>query len=605
MRKAQKLFEGKNIITYNPAQFTRDQVFKNFLSIKKKYSEEITKNDIIRIDLDIKNNNTLYKDSEEISGPGKLYEFTLSGSGDSCRSSAFSTAKSFVLQEKIKNVTLSTPFLSSDKRWDSVGLTAAPLFLGSELIDKGYNVRLENISLPLKFKTDIYDNRDLIGFTLFEDVYLEFREFLNNYPPDTKIIIAAGGPFISLSPLSSIINFPEINIFIRGEGEVIFPEILDSIRSGNINELMKFTGFYFQTKGKMLFSDYTELNIVNNPEKLIFNFSFSNEKELSNGLEMNFSRGCKNNCIFCSKVQGKKYRTLSAGNVEQLLSAYLRRLDELNLKTEESKVININDDDILQDIDYADSVFSTIKKHGLTIWGIQSSITSFFQNMNTINYKTIDLVADKKLYKGIVPLLWLGTDTFIKSRGVRLGKPLPDKKMIYELISVFEKKGINNYHYWISSDHKTTWSEFIEELLIIFDLRSKYSRFTILPHSPFLIPYPSTPAYKLISKSEKYRALIKYRKIIKGPDPVFDLELVDHVETEFRSLNRLLRNEKLPGKKGFFDYLKNGEFEDALICTYSFIKEERITGEKSLDVHIFKSIIETEKKISEQIIKLI
>ncbi|MEN8221930.1 MAG: hypothetical protein ABFR36_01615 [Acidobacteriota bacterium] len=600
-----KLFEGRSIITYKPSQFTRDQALKQFLSIKNKYSEDLINCDVLRIDMDIDHSNLLYTGEIENSGSGSFYEFTINGSQNPFRNSDYSTAEAIVLQEDIKEVTLSTPYLNTDKRWDSVGLTAAPLFLGSALTDSGYNVNLENISLPVTDKAALYKNADLVGFTLFEDIILQFKEFLNNVPPDPGMLTAAGGPFISLSPLSAFYHFPEINIFVSGEGEIVFPKLLNAIRSGDIHRLLQFYGFSFQRKGLILFSDYTSSNIVDRPEKLIFHFNFSNKKELSNGLEMNFSRGCRNSCIFCSKVQGRKFRTLPVKNIEQLLFAFLNRIKELDLGNENSKVININDDDLLQDIVYARLVFKSIKNNNLTIWGIQSSITSFFHNNNRVKHETIDLISDKQLYKGSAPLIWLGTDTFIKSRGIRLGKPLPEIRMIYELISEFEKNGINNYHYWISSDHETTWSEFIEELLVIYDLNSKFPRFTILPHSPFLIPYPSTPAYKLINRSEIYRSRIKYRKIMKGIDPVFDLELVDHVFTEFQSLNRMLRNKKLPGKKGFFDYMKNGEFKDALICAYSFIKEERITDEKSMDTNSYNSILETEEKISDFITKII
>lgn len=605
IKEVEKLFEGKNIITFNPAQFTKDQALSHFISIKKKYSKDLIKSYFIRVDLDINNKNLIYTGNSENSGPETFHEFTSNGSGNSYRTSGHSIAEPYIIQEDIKKVKLSTPYLESDKRWDSVGLTAAPLFLGSGLIDNGYEVDLANISLPLIKKTDFYNNTDLIGFTLFEDIFVRFREFLNNAPPAPKTIIAAGGPFVSLSPLSAFFHFPEINVFVRGEGEIVFPKILNTLRSGNIYELMKFSGLFFQKDGVLLFSDFSELNIVNEQEKLLFNFSFSGRKELLNGLEMNFSRGCRNNCIFCSKVQGRNYRTLPVRNIEQLLSTYLDRIKELDITNNNSKVININDDDLLQDLVYADSVFKTIKTKGLSIWGIQSSLTSFFQNINTINYEAVDLITDKELYNGDTPLIWLGTDAFIKDRGIRLGKPMPDKKMIYELISEFEKRGINNYHYWISSDHKTTWSEFIAELFIIYDLQSKFSRFSILPHSPFLIPYPSTPAYKLIHRSEKYKSQIKYRKIIKGIYPAFDLNLVDYVETKFRSLNRLLKNEKLPGKKGFFEYLKNGEFKDAFICAYSFIREERITTEKSIDTHTHESIIDTEEKLATFITKIL
>lgn len=347
------------------------------------------------------------------------------------------------------------------------------------------------------------------------------------------------------------------------------------------------------------------MNIVENLDELKFDFSYSGKKELSNGLEMNFSRGCGNSCLFCSKIQGRIYRKLPVKNIEQLLTEFKYRIKELGLSTENSSVLNINDDDLLQDLSYAESVLNKIKERNFTVWGIQSSITSFFNDLKSVKHKTIDLVSDKNLYKDGVPLLWLGTDTFIRSRGKRLGKPLPEFELFNELISEFEINNIDNYHYWISSDHETNWDEFIEELLVIYDLSSTFSRFSILPHSPFLIPYHSTPVYKLISRLANARQRIEYREIRRGIDPVFDLMLVEHVNTGFHSLNRLLSNVKLPGKHGFFDYLKNGEFKEAFICAYSFIKEEQMSSEKFLDIQSYKNITDAERKLSEVITKII
>ncbi len=606
MGSGHELFKGKSIITYDPVHFSREEALQHYLHIKRTHSLDINREDLLRIDINKKHKHNSYylKSNQEISA-GRTFNFLLNGSENKPENRISSESKPINLSREIKRVKLSTPYLRSDKRWNSIGLTSSPLFLGSALIENSFNVNIENISLPVSKSTNFSKNIDLWGFTLFEDVFTEFKEFMESKPADPEIITAAGGPFITLNPLSGMFHLPEINLFIRGEGEYIFPKILKSIKNGDLKNLFKLSGFFYQNQGLILLSGYNEINTIDNLGKLSFHFSFSGKKELSNGLEMNFSRGCRNNCIFCSKVQGRKFRELPIKNIKQLLFSFTERLKELHLDKEISGVININDDDILQNIRYADSVFKEIISNNLSLWGIQSSITSFFKKNGEINTDAIELISNTSLFRNSHPLLWTGTDTFLKSRSIRLGKPLPGLDLIYKLLEKFENHGINNYHYWISSDHLSTWKEFFEEFQILYDLKSNFPHFSLLANSPFIIPYPSTPAFKLITRSENFVSQIKYKKIIKGCEPLFDLTLVDYVETRHEYLNRLLKNETLPGKIGFFDYLKKGEMKNAAISAYSFLKQERISGEELRDERSQDELLDIERKAADFITKII
>ncbi len=606
MRSDQELFNGKVIITYDHVHFSREEVLQQYLKIKRDNSFDIKLEDIIRIDLHKKYKNSTYSSTHnQNSSTGRSCNFFLNGSDGKIQKGISAKSSQIDLTSEIKRIKLSTPFRRSDKRWNSVGLTASPLFLGSALTESSFDVVIDNISLPLTENADLSEKIDLWGFTLFEDTFEDFKMFLKSIPDVPDIIMAAGGPFITLNPLTAMYHLPEINLFIRGEGEYIFPEILNAINNNDLASLFKLNGFYYQKQGLIFFSGYNEINAIDNLEDLKFHFSFAGRKELSNGLEINFSRGCRNNCVFCSKVQGRKFRELPIKNIKQLLLSFNERLLELNLDKESSGVININDDDILQNTNYADSVFKEIISNNISLWGIQSSITSFFQKNGDININAIKLISNIDLYRNSHPLLWTGTDTFLKSRSIRLGKPFPGIKMIYKLLKEFENYKIDNYHYWISSDHLSSWKEFFEEFQIIYDLKSNFPHFSLLHHSPFLIPYPSTPAFTLISRSENTASQIKYKKVIKGYDPIFDLILVDHVETQYEYLNKLLNNENLPGKRGFFDYLKNGEMKNAAISAYSFIKQERIAGEGFRNKRSQDELNEIEKNAEDFITKIV
>jgi len=597
MNSSLKIFEKKNIIKYDPDHFTREEAIRNLKHIKTTYPNIIDSSDLVTITLKKDCKNSYSKNITSVN-------FLLNGSQNKLEEKTSVFIEPVSINKEINKIKLSAPFLNSDKRWDSIGLTASSLFLGSSLTENSFEVILENISLPFQGKNNFYKDIDVCGFTLFEDIILQFKDFINSFPPDPETITVAGGPFITLNPLGAMYHLPKINLFVRGEGETIFPKILKSFIDDDLGTLINLKGFLFQEKGLIISSNYNEKNVADISSNSSFYFNFAKKKELDNGLEMNFSRGCLNNCIFCSKVQGRQLRKLPLSQIKKLFHSYKERIKHLNLETFGSNVININDDDILQDPKYASSVFDMIERSGFTLWGVQSSITSFFDENENIKMETIKIISNKKLYNK-KPLLWIGTDTFLKKRSQRLGKPLSEIKELYHLLEKFEQYEIDNYHYWISSDHLTTWEEFIDELIIIYKLQKKFTRFYLLAHAPFLIPYPSTPAYKLIMKSENYRNQIKFKKILKGIDPMFNLTLVDYVETRSEYLNRLLKNEKLSGEKGFFDYLKNNDTKNAIILAYNFLKKERISGENFRDKYANKDIRTIEKKLEEFITKIV
>ncbi len=604
MNLSSGIFKNKNIIEYDADHFTKEEAIGNLLSIKTEYSGIIGESDIVTLKLKKNSTNSYSINKSDYNNDITSANFLLNGSKNELKETSSVLFKPIQIKEKINRIKLSTPFLNSDKRWDSIGLTASSLFLGSSLTENSFAVTLENISLPFQGDCNFYKNIDACGFTLFEDILLQFKDFLKNFPPVPKIITVAGGPFITLNPLGAMYHLPEINLFIRGEGETVFPEILKSLVQNDIDTLMSFKGFLFQKRGLIISSDYNKKNVTDISNSPIFYFKFADKKKLANGLEMNFSRGCLNNCIFCSKVQGRKLRKLPFHKIEELFRSYKEHIKQLSLNTPESNVISINDDDILQDPEYAFSVFQIIIKSGLKLWGVQSSITSFFDKDKNININPIKIISNKELYNKS-PLLWIGTDTFLKKRSLRLGKPLPETDALYDLLEKFELYEIDNYHYWISSDHLSTWEEFIDELIIIYNIHKRFSRFSLLAHAPFLIPYPSTPAYKLIIKSGNHRKQIKYKKILKGFHHIFNLPLVDHVTTNSEYLNRLLYNEKLSGGKGFFDYLKDNDMLNAIICAYNFLKKDRISAENCTNKDAYNVIRNVERKAEEFITKIV
>jgi len=495
------------------------------------------------------------------------------------------------IKTNINSILLTIPYLSNDSRWKDIDVPSSTIFLGSDLTNNNFSIKTKKLSLPFIKSNQLFSSdSDMIAFTLFEDLIDKFIDFLNDFEKKDKFL-AAGGPFISLNPLEALQYLDKVNIFLRGEGEFIFSKLIKILNSGKIEDIFNLYGIALSFNNILILSSYHRTNYTYDFENFKFNLNFLNQDFKSNELEMNFSRGCKRGCIFCSKVQGKYFRKLPVEKIDNLLKDF-----KLIRKSDKPYTININDDDILQDKNYAEEVFKTIIKNKYKLWGIQTSIESFFSNMKEIDYKLINIINNRELFVMDKPLLWLGTDGFSEHRKKTLSKFIPKEKELIKLIEEFEKRDILNYHYWISSDYRTNWESFLNELFLIINLKNRYSNFYLLAHSPFIIPYPSTPIYKILEKIS-IKSRIKVKKKYENNDKI-KLLLVERLETEYENLNKLLLNERDEKGMGFFDYLKEYDFLEALKLSYTYLK-------KDILLHNDNELINAEKLLYNKISELI
>ena len=490
--------------------------------------------------------------------------------------------------KSIKKILLLVPILLGDKRWNSLSLPASSLFLGSTLLNNHFQVRVEKLDLRFPTSTDEWLDYDLVGITLYEDLFPEITRWLIPFRHRYGGLLAAGGPMVTLTPLESAFHAPQFNLLVRGESEFVFPDILTALNQNNLENLLNHKGFIFHHRGLAIISEFQHINRPQNLNDFHFHADLLSEEHLPSGIEINLSRGCNQGCIFCSKVQGKRIRKLPVIELERLLLSFSYKLESQRRDFSRSRTININDDNILQDPRYAGAVFELIRKNRFKLWGVQTSIHSFFNRNQKINTELMALISDTELFVGSQPLVWLGTDAFLKSRGKKLGKWVPDENQLEILIQEFEKRGIDNFHYWISSDYHSDWQEFIEEFLFIIDLIFRFPRFGLLAHSPFLIPYRSTPLFKMLYNNPRYKTRIRYRDILKSPVDAYIFPLVERVETPFIHLNKLLRNESDRLQSGFFDDLNQEQYPQALTTVYHFLRQERIL--KNLEVRLEKKL---------------
>jgi hypothetical protein len=487
------------------------------------------------------------------------------------------------LVRPIRSVNLLFPRLDSDPRWKTMGLPAAQLFLASALQAGGFQAAAMPLILPGASPLPGALASDMAGFTIFEDLLPCLRPFLARFQAVFNGWMAAGGPFPTLAPLAALYHLPQVNLFVRGEAEMELPGILDALNRGDAEALFKRKGFFWQQPGLIVMSDFDRLNRPEAFGNFQVNFAFLRPEHLLHGLEMNFSRGCGRGCLFCCRAQGNKFRKLPLDKAEDILQKYGKKIAEFKLSGDPVRTVNINDDDILQNREYAAAIFSLLKKNGFRIHGIQTSPASLFQGGELVNAGVLDLIADPGLYSDGRPLLWLGTDVFLRARARRLGKVLPAPEGFRKLLGELEMRHIRHFHYWISSDGESTWEEFSAELALISNYFRDFPNFGLLAHAPFIVPYPASRLYQRLPADTPR---LRIKEFLRAPDPLFNYILPERLETAFPHLNRLLNNEKADGDAGFFDFLKAKDRKAAAQLAYHFLKQEQLqnSGDKSGDL---------------------
>jgi len=265
-------------------------------------------------------------------------------------------------------------------RWVPVGLA----YIAANLKNHGHEVKLfdrylQNVHLinPTQInenmKRMILDyNPDIIGFSTFSPVIHDtvntirfIREFYSG-------IITAGGHHATAMPAITLKKIPGLDYIIAGEGEIPIAELADGKPIEGIN------GIYTRETDPTQFINSRTQVLDNLPQPDYSIFDMNYYTSLSAGSVRGFflnttdvvsSRGCSNNCVFCSETltYGKGVRFHSAGyvvdTIEKLISDY------------SLTGLYFHDNDFLISHDHAEGICSELIKRGLNKkikWAVQS-----------------------------------------------------------------------------------------------------------------------------------------------------------------------------------------------------------------------------------------
>ena len=179
---------------------------------------------------------------------------------------------------------------------------------------------------------------DFVGITattpLMEDV-VSILQILQDMIPDIPLIL--GGPHVTALPEATLEQYPEVDIVVRGEGELTMPEIVDG------RPLTDILGITWRKDGEITSNParplITDLDALPFPNRNLFDMEFYLQPDniVIRGLRgirathIYNARGCYYNCKFCAgaAVFGREVRSNSAHTIVEEIN-YL--IDEYNVE---------------------------------------------------------------------------------------------------------------------------------------------------------------------------------------------------------------------------------------------------------------------------------
>lgn len=263
------------------------------------------------------------------------------------------------------------------EQYDKYQVDILDLFaLGYKQVKKAGNLYRRGESNKEKIIKTIKEvNPEIVGFTCnftaFIDDTLEIIKLIRKEIPEKMIIVGGAHPTMEAEKLLS--KNPEIDLIIRGEGELTLKEVLDKYSTNKKYQDIKGVTYREENKVKSnpnreLIKDIDELPIPNRNKIDMKTYLELNKQSLPFTKQepvasIMTSRGCPFNCIFCSTkmVWERKWRPRTAEKVVEEIEGLVNNFG--------IKEIAIYDDQFLLDKKRVTEICELLikKKLGITL----------------------------------------------------------------------------------------------------------------------------------------------------------------------------------------------------------------------------------------------
>lgn len=202
-------------------------------------------------------------------------------------------------------------------------------------------------------------NADIVGVTTSTLTYwpaIEVVKAAKKVLPDALTLV--GGPHVTVLPEQTLTEAPEVDVVVRGEGEMTVLELADLTSKANLGNLDKVKGITFRKNGQIVHTDNRPFieNLDELPHPAYHHFQMENYRmDNKYYLPIITSRGCPFECTFClaSTMCGTHFRTRSPTKV----------LDELEWMRDEhhADVFALYDDTFTIDKKRANAICDEMK----------------------------------------------------------------------------------------------------------------------------------------------------------------------------------------------------------------------------------------------------
>jgi anaerobic magnesium-protoporphyrin IX monomethyl ester cyclase len=175
---------------------------------------------------------------------------------------------------------------------------------------------------------------DVVGISFLTPMFVHVKKLIEAVKEVSEAKIVVGGPHLTIMPLDTLKDIPQVDVGVVGEGEETFPELCDAFE-GKL-KLEKVKGIVYRDEGVKMTPMRSFIENIDDcplPARDLLPMKLYTPAPTYYQRTPSFlvltSRGCPFRCVYCSKIGGRKYRHHS---VERVLKEVNILIDEYKAK---------------------------------------------------------------------------------------------------------------------------------------------------------------------------------------------------------------------------------------------------------------------------------
>ena len=202
-------------------------------------------------------------------------------------------------------------------------------YLSSSLKAAGHEVLLVDLRAKRRSFREFRDRAaefapDVVGISSLVLEHVQLQETaaeIKRLHPGARVVV--GGPFANSLP-ERLLEYPDVDLVVQGEGERIFTEIADRVGRGSADFGLPGVGrreiggprfvegrLVIEDLDALPFPDWRALDLADYHDQPRHGLLYARREYMS----IVTSRGCPYHCVFCHNIMGKRFRVRSAANI--------------------------------------------------------------------------------------------------------------------------------------------------------------------------------------------------------------------------------------------------------------------------------------------------